>query len=105
MTAVNAIVLASFGWSPKEPKNVLIGGIVEANTKLKWDKADDDAIIGYKIYWRLTTAPQWENNRFVGNVDNFELKGIVIDNYYFGVASVSKNGHESVVVFPKDIIK
>ena len=38
-------------------------------------------------------------------VDNFELKGIVIDNYYFGVASVSKSGHESVVVFPNDIIR
>ncbi len=105
LTAVNAIILASFGWSPKEPKNVLIGGIVAPNTKLKWNKADDDSIIGYKIYWRLTTSPQWENSRFVGNVDNFELNGIVIDNYYFGVASLAKNGHESVIVFPKDIIK
>lgn len=105
LTTVNAIVLASFGWSPKEPKNVLIGGIVSPNTILKWDKSDDDSIIGYKIYWRLTTVPQWENSRFVGDVNTFELKGIVIDNYYFGVASVSKNGTESVVVFPKDIIR
>lgn len=105
LTSVNAIVLASFGWSPKEPKNVLIGGIVAPNTLLKWDKSDDDSIIGYKIYWRLTTSPQWENSRFVGDVTSFELKGIVIDNYYFGVASVSKNGYESVVVFPKDIIR
>ena len=105
LTAVNAIVLASFGWSPTPPKNVLIGGIVAPDTILKWDKSGDNSIIGYKIYWRLTTAPQWENIRFVGNVSTFELKGIVIDNYYFGVASVSKNGHESVVVFPKDVIR
>jgi len=105
LTAVNAITLASFGWSPTEPKNVMIGGIVAPNTTLKWDKSNDDTIIGYKIYWRLTTSPQWENSRFVGNVNSFELKGIVIDNYYFGVASVSKNGHESVVVFPKDVIR
>jgi Zn-dependent M28 family amino/carboxypeptidase len=105
LTAVNAVALASLASSPKEPKNVLIGGIVEPNTKLKWEKPEDDSIVGYKIYWRLTTAPQWENSRFVGNVDTFELKGIVIDNYYFGVASVSKNGHESVVVFPKGIIR
>ncbi len=105
LTAVNSIVLASLASSPIAPKNVLIGGIVEPNTKLKWEKSNDDAIVGYKIYWRLTTSPQWENSRFVGNVDNFELKGIVIDNYYFGVASVSKNGHESVVVFPNDIIR
>ncbi len=105
LTAVNAITLASLAWSPTAPKNVLIGGIVEANTQLKWEKPNDDSIIGYKIYWRLTTSPQWENSRFVGNVDFYELKGIVIDNYLFGVAAVSKNGHESVVVFPKDIIR
>lgn len=105
ITAVNAITLASLAWSPTEPKNVMIGGIVEANTKLKWEKPEDDSIVGYKIYWRLTTSPQWENSRFVGDVDFYELKGIVIDNYLFGVAAVSKNGHESIVVFPKDIIR
>jgi hypothetical protein len=105
LTAVNAITLASLAWAPPEPKNVKIGGIVEPNTKLKWEKAGDLNIIGYKIYWRLTTTPQWEFSRFVGDVDNFELEGIVIDNFYFGVASVSKSGHESVVVFPNDIIR
>lgn len=105
LTAVNAIVLAALAHSPCEPKNVLIGGIVEPNTKLKWEKPEDDSIVGYKIYWRLTTSPQWENSRFVGDVDAFQLNGIVIDNYHFGVASVSKNGHESMVVFPKDIIR
>ncbi len=105
LTAVNAITLASLGSATPEPKNVKIGGIVEANTKLRWEKIEDENIIGYKIYWRLTTSPQWESSRFVGNVDNFELEGIVIDNYYFGVASVSKTGHESLIVFPNDIIR
>jgi hypothetical protein len=41
----------------------------------------------------------------VGNVDFYELKGIVIDNYFFGVAAVYKNGHESLIAFPKDIIR
>lgn len=105
LTAVNAITLASLAWAPAEPKNVRIGGIVAPSTKLKWDKGTAKNIIGYKIYWRLTIASQWEFSRFVGNVDQFELEGIVIDNYYFGVASVSSSGHESVVVFPNDIIK
>lgn len=105
LTAVNAVVLANLAWSPPPPTNVLIGGIVEANTKLRWEKSTDETISGYKIYWRNTTSPQWEFSRFVGNVDNFELKGIVIDNFYFGVASVGKDGHESVIVFPSDIIR
>lgn len=105
LTTVNAINLASLAWAPPAPKNVQIGGIVQANVKLKWDKIEDDNIFGYKIYWRLTTSSQWEFSRFVGKTDNFELEGIVIDNYYFGVATVGKNGNESLVVFPNDIIK
>ncbi len=105
LTAVNAINLAALAWAPPAPTNVLIGGIVEPNTKLRWTKTEDPSVVGYKIYWRYTTSPQWEFSRFVGNVDSFELEGIVIDNYYFGVAAVHKNGHESVVVFPGDIIR
>lgn len=99
LTAVNAINLASLAWAPPAPENVKIGGIVEPSTKLQWEKVDGD-IAGYKIYWRDTTAPQWQYSRFVGDVNEFTLEGIVIDNFYFGVASVGKNGHESVVVFP-----
>ena len=100
LTAVNAINLASLAWSPLPPKDVEIGGIVKPSVKFRWKKSEDSNIIGYKIYWRDTTAPQWQHSRFVGNVTEFTLEGIVIDNYYFGIASVSKNGHESLIVFP-----
>jgi hypothetical protein len=33
------------------------------------------------------------------------LEGIVIDNFYFGVAAVSKDGSESPVVFPYQQIR
>ncbi|MFN3756653.1 MAG: M28 family metallopeptidase [Flavobacterium sp.] len=105
LTAVNIVSLASLAWSPPAPQNVLIGGIVEANTKLRWTPTDDADVDGYKVYWRSTTSPQWEFSRFVGKTDVCELEGIVIDNFYFGVAAVHKNGHESVVVFPSDIIR
>jgi len=105
LTAVNAITLASLAWAPPTPKNVAIGGAVAPDTTLKWTTVDDNDIVGYKIYWRLTTSPQWENSRFVGNVNSFTLKGIVIDNYCFGVATVYKNGHESLVVFPSSVIR
>jgi hypothetical protein len=105
LTAVNAICLASLGWSPPSPKNVAIGGIVAPSTILKWDKIDDKQIAGYKIYWRLTTASQWDFSRFVGDVSTFTLDGIVIDNYNFGVATVYKNGFESMVVFPSSVLR
>jgi len=99
LTTVNAINLASMAWAPKPPNDVEIGGIVEPSTKLRWEKVDGN-IAGYKIYWRDTTAPQWQHSRFVGDVNEFTLNGIVIDNFFFGVASVGKNGFESMVVFP-----
>ena len=102
LTAVNAINLASLGWSPPEPKNVKIGGAVKPSTTLKWKKSEDLNIKGYKIYWRQTTSPYWDNSKYVGNVDSHTLKGIVIDNYLFGLSSVGNNNQESIVVFPKD---
>lgn len=99
LTAVNAINMASLAWAPPAPSKVEIGGIVEPSTKLRWDMVQGD-VAGYKIYWRDTTSPQWEYSRFVGDINEFTLEGIVIDNFYFGVASVGKNGHESPVVFP-----
>ncbi|MGY5849741.1 M28 family metallopeptidase [Salegentibacter sp. F14] len=99
LTAVNAINMASLAWAPPAPENVEIGGIVAPSAKLRWEKVNAD-VAGYKIYWRDTTAPQWEHSRFVGDVNEFTLEGIVIDNFFFGVATVGKDGHESVVVFP-----
>lgn len=103
LTAVNAINLASLAAAPPEPRNVAIGGIVEASAKLKWDKVEGAA--GYKIYWRTTTSPTWDHSRYVGDVSEFTLDGIVIDNFFFGVASVGKNGFESVVVFPNSVFR
>ncbi|MHA6280733.1 M28 family peptidase [Salinimicrobium sp. CAU 1759] len=100
LTAVNAITMASLAWAPPAPENVSIGGIVEPSAKLKWEKLPGEDVAGYKVYWRETTAPQWQYSRYVGDVDNFTLEGIVIDNFYFGVSAVGKNGNESVIVFP-----
>ncbi len=103
LTAVNAINLASLGWSPKEPKNVKIGGAVKPSTTLKWKKSNDSSIKGYKIYWRETTSPHWDKSKFVGKVDSHTLEGVVIDSYFFGVSSIGKNNQESVVVFPSEV--
>lgn len=103
LTAVNAINLASLAWAPPAPKEVKIGGIVEPAAKFKWSKVDSAK--GYKIYWRDTTSPTWDYSRYVGDVTEFTLNGIVIDNYFFGISSVGKDGFESPIVFPNAIMR
>jgi len=103
LTAVNAITMASLASAPPAPNEVSIGGIVEASAKLQWNKVEGAK--GYKIYWRDTTSPTWDHSRYVENITEFTLEGIVIDNFFFGVASVSEDGHESLVTFPNKILR
>ena len=94
--------MASLALAPPAPEMVAIGGIVQASAKLKWNKVNGAK--GYKIYWRDTTSPTWDHSRYVEET-KFTLDGIVIDNFFFGVAAVGENGHESVVVFPNKIMR
>ncbi|MFO7745309.1 MAG: M28 family peptidase [Psychroflexus sp.] len=105
LTAVNAISMASLAWAPQAPTEVAIGGIVEPSVKLKWEQKNPDDVKGYKIYWRSTTSPTWDHFRYVENTNEVTLDGIIIDNFFFGVAAVDKDGHESVVVFPSKIMR
>lgn len=103
LTAVNAISLAGIAWAPPQPQLVEIGGAVEPSAKLRWNKVEGAK--GYKIYWRDTTSPTWDYSIYVGDVHEYTLDGIVIDNYLFGVASVGPDGHESVVAFPNAVFR
>jgi Zn-dependent M28 family amino/carboxypeptidase len=100
LTALNAISLAAQAWAPAPPTKVSIEGQVSPSTTLSWQKSTDDTVVGYRVYWRSTTAPEWTHSRYVGKVDRFTLDNLVIDNYLFGVASVAANGNVSPVVFP-----
>ncbi len=100
LTGVNVITLAGLAWAPAPPGGVGIAGAVRASAVLSWDAVAPDSLAGYRVYWRDTTAPQWEHSRFVGDVTEYTFENLVIDNYLFGVASVGRDGNESVVVFP-----
>ena len=103
LTGLNAVSLAAMSWAPSPPAEVSIEGAVQPSTTLKWKAANskqNPQLAGYKVYWRYTDAPQWQYSKFVGDVTEATLENIVIDNYFFGVASVSKDGIESPVVYP-----
>ncbi len=101
LVGVNAIVLASLAWAPAPPAAVRLRGAVSASTTVSWNAPAGPAPLGYKVYWRDTTSPQWTFWRWVpAGVAQVTLGGVIIDDFLFGVASVGADGHESVVQFP-----
>ena len=105
LTAVNAINLALLGWSPPPPKNLKIGGVVEPSVKFKWDGSENKDIIGYKIYWRKTSSPNWEYSKLTEKINEYTLEGIIIDNFLFSVVSINSKGFESIYKFPEDTFR
>ena len=99
---VNMIALASLAKAPAKPKNVgIVTGRLTNDTDLKWDANTDADLAGYEVVWRDTTAAEWTNSIFVGNVTNYTAKGMSKDNVFFGVRAVDKAGNKSPVVYPR----
>ena len=98
VTALNTITMASLSRAPAPPTGVKIEGALATDTTVQWNKVPGAA--GYRVHWRDTTAPQWQYARAVGDVDKTVLQDVVIDDWFFGVSSVSADGYESPVVFP-----
>ena len=105
LTTVNAISLAALAWAPPAPKEVAIGGVVAPSTRLEWVASESPNTAGYVVYWRDTTSPTWQYSKYVGNKTQTILDGIVLDNYFFGVAAVGTDGHQSTVVFPSKVLR
>lgn len=101
ITALDAATLISLAWAPAAPDSVTIRGSVQPSPTFRWKASTSPDVIGYRIYWRKPSEVNWTQSRFVGNVTQYTLKNVIIDNYFFGVAAVGKDGHESLVAFPR----
>jgi hypothetical protein len=94
---VNAAGVASLALAPPAPGvsfNLLRRGR-GYDAQLQWRPVE--GAVGYRIFWRKAWGPDWENELYVGDVSEFTLRDISIDDYVFGVASVGADGHESLI--------
>jgi hypothetical protein len=99
---VNAAGVASLALAPAAPKIVndrgqpMIGRQPSGyDADLRWNPSPGAA--AYRIYWRDTWSNDWQHQQLIGNVTQFVLPNVSIDDYVFGVASVGADGHESLI--------
>jgi hypothetical protein len=103
VTATNAIAAADLAWAPPPPEALKVAGAVSPDTTLSWQAAagsEAAGLAGYRVYWRETTEAAWNHSSWAGKTAEAKLPGVVIDDWAFGVASVSKDGFESPVEYP-----
>ena len=100
VTATNVLTAAAMASAPPPPTAVKIAGEVTADTKLTWKAGEGSPSAGFRVYWRDTTEPTWSHWREAGSGESVVLKNVAIDDFGFGVASVSADGFQSPVVFP-----
>jgi acetylornithine deacetylase/succinyl-diaminopimelate desuccinylase-like protein len=73
-----------------------VEGAVSTDTTLKWQPVPRAA--AYIVRWRPTDAANWQDSvRVPGSATGHVLRGIRVDDYVFGVSSVSPEGFESPV--------
>jgi hypothetical protein len=99
MTKLNVAALAAIASAPPPPEPKVEGG-VSTDTTVMWMPVPGAA--SYDIRWRRTDANNWEVSRSVpaGQCTaacKVVLPHIRIDDWVFGVSSVSKDGFESPV--------
>jgi len=99
VTRLNTVAMASLASAPPPPSGVKIEGAVSPDTKVSWTPTPGAA--GHRVWWRVTTDPQWRLNRWAaGPAATATLKDVVIDDFFFGVSAITADGWESPIVFP-----
>ena len=97
VTRLNAVTMAALATAPRPPVGVDTSGAVSADTTVSW-KAQPDAA-AFRVWWRGTTDPVWRYSR-VATGTEIKLTGVNIDDWFFGVSAIGRDGYESPVVFP-----
>jgi Zn-dependent M28 family amino/carboxypeptidase len=100
VAATNALTAASMASAPPPPMNVKVAGAVTPDTVLSWSASPGVPAAGYRVHWRDTTEAAWTHALDAGSGSSVTLVNVAIDDFAFGVASVSADGFESPVVFP-----
>ena len=94
----NAAAMATLALAPPPPSvapNMIGRQPSGYDARLRWTPSPGAA--GYRVFWRDAWAPDWQHELSVGNVTEYVLARMNIDDFVFGVAAVDAAGHESTI--------
>jgi hypothetical protein len=99
---LNAAAVASLALAPPAPKVANERGQPQIGRQptgydatLRWTASP--GAVAYRVYWREGWANDWQHGQTVGNVTEFVLPNMSIDDFVFGVAAMGPGGHESLI--------
>jgi hypothetical protein len=99
---VNAAGVASLALAPPAPRvtndrgqNGLSRDPSGYDAAMRW--VASPGAVAYRIYWRDTWTNDWEHSQTIGNVTQFRLKNVNIDDFVFGVSAIGADGQESLI--------
>jgi hypothetical protein len=106
---LNVAALMALAKAPPPPPELKVEGAVLPDTTFSW--TESPGATSYRLRWRRTDEANWTQVRAVADPNcaaiaiapmppascNAALKGIRVDDWVFGVSSVSKEGWESPV--------
>ena len=98
VTRLNIVTLAALAMAPAPP-TVGIAGAVTYDTSLSWSPVA--GATGYRAWWRDSLDPAWTHSWTAdAGANSIKLTHVNIDDWLFGVSSLSADGYESPVSFP-----
>jgi hypothetical protein len=98
VTAINVATIARLAAAPAAPEQVLLRGALGSDTTVSWTAVPGAS--GYRVHWRRNDKQDWTDHRDLpADATETVLKGVNVDDTFFGVSSLSSDGVDSIVTF------
>jgi hypothetical protein len=92
--------VATLAAAPAPVRDLVLGGAVSPDTRLRWTLPDDPRVAGLVVYRRRADSVTWQRVTLHPRGDSLVVRNVVPDSHVFAVATVDAEGHESLPVYP-----
>ncbi|USI72639.1 M28 family peptidase [Sphingomonas morindae] len=98
VTALNMAVIRDLARAPAQPASASISGALSDDTEVRWAAVPGAA--GYRVRWRRADTADWSDARdYPAGTGAAVLPRVNIDDHFFGVSALARDGSESLVTF------